>query len=53
MAPVSEAEFDDLSSALAEAFHDVGMPISLGLRDQVAGRLIESPWYAGVRAGQP
>lgn len=52
MATVTQEEFDDLASALAEVFHDVGMPIALGLRDQIAGRLIESPWYAGVREAE-
>lgn len=46
----SQDEFDELSSALAEIFHDVGLPISLGLRDQVAGRLIESSWYDAYRS---
>lgn len=46
---VSQEDFDDLASELAEAFHDVGTPIALGLRDQVAGRLLESTWFARVR----
>lgn len=47
--PITEADVDALASAIADAWYDhVDGGIGLGLRDQLAGHLLSSDWYAGV-----